>query len=151
MNKALLIIGKILIICGPLFPVPLGFILYPWFGYKIGMPMWGEEWGYWTPMFYVMGLGLLLCRISGYKAKDVSKYENIPFRETITSLLIRIIGWGLGVVAVFMLLTLLVIVFWFLFLTERVLISVPVLFGMALVGFLLWFGYTYYKRYNDRT
>lgn len=147
MQKALLIIGKALIICGPLFPVPLGWILYPWFGYKIDMPMWGIKVGYWTPMFYVMGFGLLLCFISRYKAKQNNELDNAPlYKSTITAYLHFLICGGLAIVGGFMLLTLLIVGFWYLFLTERILITIPILLGI----FLLWFGAGYYYKHRDK-
>lgn len=167
MQKILLLIGKALIVCGALFPFPLWYVLEPlvrgWH-YKVIDDYyydfdndWLSGWfwsiphepdKYWIPMFVVMGLGLLLCLLSRYRTKDADQYSAIPFRRSTPIILFYLIGLGLILVGAFMLLTVLVIAFWYLFLTERGLITIPICFGI----FLIWLGYMNYheNHKNDR-
>lgn len=98
------------------------------------------------PMFYVMGVGFLLCLISRYIAKDISKFRNLPFRDTMPALLLFLLCVGLVLIGGFMLLTLVIIAFWYLFLTENVLITIPILFAI----FLILAGAAYYNN-SDNT
>lgn len=147
-NKILLIIGKVLMIIPLLFPVPIGYIIYPWFGFQIDMPMWGIKNGYWWPLFGVFLLGVVLCLLSKYKTPYALEY---PIEATsqknmywVRRFLIKLFKWVLILLLSFWILAFLV----YLYTGDRSNYSTPITFVSLLIGFFVWVGIKVYKNSN---
>lgn len=148
MRKLLTIVGKCLIIFSLLWPVPMGFVIYPWFGYKIDMPMWGIKSGYWWPLLGILATGIGMCLIANYSAAPCDSKPK--FKSTVFFNVFKVLGYGLLIILGFFLLVLLVVGLYYLFLTPLIEIAVPAIFGIGIVGFLLYVGIKYYKdRHNQ--
>lgn len=137
--------GKCLILFSILWPVPFGFIMYPWFGYKIDMPMWGVERGYWWPLLIFLAIGILLCLISNYRSNTASQMHSARFKNTILGAAFKVIGYGGLAIIAFFIVSLLVVALYYLFLTPLIEYSVPIFAGIGIVGFLAYIGYLYYQ------
>lgn len=176
MRKKIMLLGKSLITFSLLWPIPVGLIIY-FLIYKplcalywtaetgaisadvlnfisntildpLGeMPLWGISHGYWWPLLYVVIAGITLCLLSRYASKE---YDNS--RQTIEDAPLRLL-WplvliGLGIIALFLAVTLIVVVLYHLFLTPLIVYSVPALFGLIILGLLIGFGVVYNKNYK---
>lgn len=176
MRKKIMLLGKSLITFSLLWPIPVGLIIY-FLIYKplcalcrtaetgaisadvlnfiantildpLGeMPLWGISYGYWWPLLYVVIAGITLCLLSRYASKG---YDNS--RQTIEDAPLRLL-WplvliGLGIIALFLAVTLIVVVLYHLFLTPLIVYSVPALFGLIILGLLIGFGVVYNKNYK---
>lgn len=141
--------GKCLIAFSLLWPIPFGFIMYPLFGYKINMPMWGVERGYWWPLLAILGIGVLLCLVSRYKASSAERIKNIRLKETLLWLTFEIQKRGIALIVAFFLVTILIIALHRLFFTSWITVSVPVCAAIGIVGFLLFVGWRYYNDHKD--
>lgn len=176
MRKKIMLLGKSLITFSLLWPIPVGLIIY-FLIYKplcalywtaetgaisadvlnfisntildpLGeMPLWGISYGYWWPLLYVVIAGITLCLLSRYASKE---YDNS--RQTIEDAPLRLL-WplvliGLGIIALFLAVTLIVVVLYHLFLTPLIVYSVPALFGLIILGLLIGFGVVYNKNYK---
>ena len=148
MRKLLTIIGKCLIVFSLLWPVPVGFVIYPLFGYKIDMPMWGIKAGYWWPLLGILATGILMCLIANYSSAPSNPRPK--FKTTVLFNVFKIFGYGLLIILGFILLVLLVVGLYYLFLTPSIEISVPVMFGIGTVGYLLYIGIKYYKEKHNQ-
>lgn len=137
--------GKCLILFSILWPVPFGFIMYPWFGYKIDMPMWGVKPGYWWPLLIFFALGVVLCLISNYHSKDASQMQSAQFKNTILWLAFKVLIYGGLTIMVFLIMVLLIVALYYLFLTPLIEYSVPIFAGIGIVGYLTFIGYSYYR------
>ena len=140
-----MLVGKCLILFSILWPVPFGFIMYPWFGYKIDMPMWGIERGYWWPLLIFLALGILLCLISNYHSKTASQMRLAQFKNTILGTAFKVIGYGGLSIIAFFIVSSLVVALYYLFLTPLIEYSVPIFTGIGIVGCLTYIGYLYYQ------
>ena len=176
MRKKIMLLGKSLITFSLLWPIPVGLIIY-FLIYKplcalywtaetgaisadvlnfisntildpLGeMPLWGISHGYWWPLLYVVIAGITLCLLSRYASKE---YDNS--RQTIEDAPLRLL-WplvliGLGIIALFWAVILIVVVLYYLFLTPLIAYSVPALFGLIILGLLIGFGVVYNKNYK---
>ena len=150
MKKFLLFLGKFLITFVALWPVPVGFIVYYSIGYKFDIPMWGEKAGYWWPLLGLLSFGFLLCLLSRYKGMSIEKLKSARFSDTIIGLIFRLLCVGLALGIIFWILTLLVVLFHYLFLTSAISVSVPVISGVAILAFLIHFGCKYYNNHSDK-
>ncbi len=136
MKKALLLIGKGLVAFSLLWPVPFGFVLYPWFGYKIDMPMWGVKAGYWWPLLGVLALGIIMCTIASYKSRIID--GQLPYSRTPIAYLMKATLWSLAIIGGLILLALTIIAIYHLFFTSLIEISVPVGACIGVVGYLIY-------------
>lgn len=177
MRKKIMLLGKSLITFSLLWPIPVGLIIYfliydslcalsRWM-VKIGVvsadvrsfilntilnplgeiPLWGISHEYWRPLLYIVIAGITLCLLSRYASKG---YDNS--RQTIEDAPLRLL-WplvliGLGIIALFWAVILIVVVLYHLFLTHLIVYSVPALFGLIILGLLIWFGVEYDKNYK---
>lgn len=112
--------------------------------------MWGVKSGYWWPLLGFLGSGFLLCLLSRYKGMSIEKLKSARFSDTIISPLFRILCLGLIAGVIFWALTLLVILFHYLFLTSAIAVSVPIIAGIAVLAFLIYIGCRYYKNHPDK-
>lgn len=148
MRKFLTIIGKCLIVFSLLWPVPVGFIIYPLFGYKIDMPMWGIKAGYWWPLLGVLVIGIVMCLLANYRSLP---YNPTPkFKATVLYNVTKVFGYGILAIIGFFLLVLFIVGLYYLFLTPLIEVSVPILFGTGIVGFLLYIGFKYYNERRNK-
>lgn len=174
MRKKIMLLGKSLITFSLLWPIPVGLIIY-FLIYKplcalfnwmaetgaisadvlnfisntilnpLGeMPLWGISHGYWWPLLYVAIAGITLCLLSRYASKGYDNsgqtIEDAPLR-----LLWPLVLIGLGIIALFWAVTLIVVGLYHLFLTRLIVYSVPALFGLVILGLLIGFGVGYSK------
>lgn len=176
MRKKIMLLGKSLITFSLLWPIPVGLIIYfliyeplcaLYWTAETGaisadvlnfiantildplgeMPLWGIRHGYWWPLLYVVIAGITLCLLSRYASKG---YDNS--RQTIEDAPLRLL-WplvliGLGIIALFWAVILIVVVLYYLFLTPLIAYSVPALFGLIILGLLIGFGVGYSKDYK---
>lgn len=178
MRKKIMLLGKSLVTFCLLWPTPVGFIIHfliyrplcSLFNWIIenenvssdaliltiraitrplgDMPLWGISHGYWWPLLYVMVAGLALCLFSRYVSKGVDARKQ-SIKDAPLRLLEPLILIGLGIVIAFWVVTLIVIGLCHLFLTDLIVYSVPVLFGLIIVGLLIGFGVGYWKHYKE--
>lgn len=111
--------------------------------------MWGVERGYWWPLLAILGIGVLLCLISRYKAPSAEQIKKIRLKETLLGLTFEIQKRGIALIAGFFLVTMLVIALHRLFFTSWITVYVPVCAVIGIVGFLLYMGWCYYNDHKD--
>lgn len=174
-RKFLTTLGKILIIACLLWPVPVGFILFPVFNslwdiplwgidkglwgentadtimecirFLNDMPLWGIKHGYWWPLLGIMALGIILCVVANYKG--VVDYSPSKESSSPISVILGLIFWTLIGIGGFMALILLIIGFYYLFFTEAIMYAVPIMLIGGLCAFLIWLGIRFYKENNS--
>ena len=149
MRKTIMILGKCLIIFSLLWPVPFGFIMYPWFGYKIDMPMWGVERGYWWPLLIILVIGIMLCLLSRYKSRSADAMKKAQLKDTMLAKALKLLNWGTLLIIVFFLVTLVIIALYYLFFTPMIYISVPVCAAIGVSCFLVYLGVRHYNNHKD--
>lgn len=111
--------------------------------------MWGVERGYWWPLLAILGIGVLLCLVSRYKASSAERIKNIRLKETLLWLTFEIQKRGIALIVAFFLVTILIIALHRLFFTSWITVSVPVCAAIGIVGFLLFVGWRYYNDHKD--
>lgn len=180
MRKKIMLLGKSLITFSLLWPIPVGLIIY-FFIYKPlcvlfnwmaengnvsadalnlmtnaiikpleEMPLWGISNGYWWPLLYVMVAGLTLCLFSRNVSKGVDKRKQ-SIKDAPLRLLEPFILIGLGIVIVFWVVTLILVGLYYLFLTDLIEYSVPILFCAILLAVLIWIGISYKRNWNKNS
>lgn len=163
MNKALLILGKILMIFSLLWPIPFGFVfpLLSWvkeiqphsFGWLQPILVWyydvmeqmvlGRYFGYWWPLLIVFASGFALCCLSSYKAQIDNTSENTisPYNY-----LFKTIKWTTVAVLVFLLFVLVIIGVYYAFFTRYLTIVFPVGAALAIAAYFIYVGVKFYKK-----
>lgn len=179
MRKKIMILGKSLITFSLLWPVPVGFVIYfliykplcALFNWMVEtgtisagilnfisstiispldkMPLWGVSHGYWWPLLYITAVGLAICLLSRYSSNDCNKKSS--FNGSPLMLLLPLTLIGLGIVAVFWVVTLIIIALYHLFLTDLIEYSVPILFCAILLAVLIWIGIAYKRNWNKNS
>lgn len=160
-NKTLLLIGKLLIAIGLLWPVPCGYIakwvlgLVPiessiWehdglasiLTYIDSIPVFGYNHGYWWPILMIVAIGFFICIIA-----CIEKTGDESFTVTPLWPFANLIKWCLiGVVCFHIVSALLIGVVWILQHFET---TMPFVIGIAVLVLLLVLGIGYYKK--DKT
>lgn len=146
-RKILTLLGKFLMIVALIWPIPIGYILYPLIGWQVDMPMWGVKPGYWWPLLGPFVVGLLMCLMARYKANQLP-YESVN-KFHVGRLLFKVIGWSVLIVLAFMVVSLLIAGFHYLFFTDMFEYSVPTLFCIIALVVIIVFGSAYYKNYDS--
>lgn len=179
MRKKLMLLGKSLITFCLLWPIPIGFAIYyliyrplcALFNWMAetgaistdalnfmsstiltplgGMPLWGISHGYWWLLLYIMAAGITFCLLSRYVSKGADKKNRQSIKDAPLRLLIPLIFIGLGIVAVFWAIAMIVVGLYHLFLTHLIAYSVPVLLGLIVIGLLIGFGVGYSKHHKE--
>lgn len=162
-NKTLLLIGKLLIAIGLLWPIPCGYMakwvlgLMPiesslWehdalasvLTYLNSIPVFGYSHGYWWPILMIIAIGILLCVIS-----SIGKAGDESFIATPLWLFMNLIKWCLvGVVCFHIVSALLIGAVWVLQHFET---TMPFVIGIAVLILLLVLGISYYKKDSHKT
>ena len=146
-RKILTLLGKFLMIVALMWPIPMGYILYPLIGWQVDMPMWGIKPGYWWPLLGPFVAGLLMCLVTRYKANQLS-YESVH-KLQVGRLLFKLIGWSVLIVLVFIVVSLLIAGFHYLFFTDMFEYSAPALFCIIALIAIIVFGVAYYNNYDS--
>lgn len=179
MRKTFMLLGKSLITFSLLWPIPIGFAIYyliyrplcasfNWMAETgaisadalnfmssailtpLGeMPLWGISHGYWWPLLYITAVGLTICLLSRYSSNDCNKQRS--FNSSPFMLLLPLTLIGLGIVAVFWIAIMLIIALYYLFLTDLIEYSVPILFCTILLAVLIWIGIAYKRNWNENS
>lgn len=116
-----------------------------------GIPRLGD--GYWWPLLGVMATGVILCVLSRYDSgtKEAVDKTNTAIGKRVRNISpYKIFGYGLLGIAGFYLVVLFFVAIYYLFFTELFEVTVPVLFGLLLLGFFIFIGYSYYYDYKDK-
>lgn len=180
MRKKIMLLGKSLITFSLLWPIPVGLIIYfliykplcvlfNWMAENGNvsadvlnlmtsaiikpleeMPLWGISHGYWWPLLYVMVAGLTICLFSRYVSKGVDKRKQ-SIKDAPLRLLEPFIFIGLGIVIAFWVVTLIIVGLYYLFLTDLIEYSVPILFCAILLAVLIWIGIAYKRNWNKNS
>lgn len=167
MDKALLIIGKFLIVLSFLWPIPCGYIVpfLGWIGelqpkiigsllpnmgnwyYKwVVLNTWGKHMGYWWPLLILLAVGCVLCYISKYQNnQDATSNENVTSPFLFLFILIK---YGVYCILGFWALVLAVLGIYYTFFTEYIFVIVPIVIVVAILSYLIYVGFRYYKNYK---
>ena len=163
MNKALLILGKSLMIFSLLWPIPFSFVspfltwvkvIHPHsFGWLEPILVWYDElvepmvlggyFGYWWPLLIMFALGFALCCLSSYKAQipNISDNTTSPYNY-----LFKTIKWTIVGVLIFLLLVLAIIGVYYALFTRLLTVVFPIGAVLAIVVYLIYVGVKVYKK-----
>lgn len=137
--------GKCLILFSILWPVPFGFIMYPWLYDKID-----SQYDYWWPLPIFLVLGIVLCLISNYHSKDAFQMQSAQFKNTILWIAFKVLAYGALTIIALLTIILLLKAYHYLFLTSLVEYSVPICAGIGAVGYFSYVGYRYYQNKKNK-
>lgn len=162
-KNTILLIGKLLIAIGLLWPIPCGYII-KWFleltplespiwnhsasasvlTYINSIPVFGYSHGYWWPILIVVTIGFLLCVFASAK-----KVGDEPYISTPLWLFMNLIKWCLiGVLCFHIVAALLISIVWIIQHFET---TIPFVIGTSVLVLLFMLGMNYYKKNEDKT
>ncbi len=157
-KKTVLLIGKLLIAIGLLWPIPCGYMvkwmleLVPsespiWnsnalasiLAYAYDIPVFGYSHGYWWPILIVITIGFLLCILASTEKASDESWITTPL-----SVFLSIIKWCLiGALSFHAIAALLIGIVWII---QHFEITMPLVIGAAVLMLLLILGVNYYKK-----
>ncbi len=150
MNKYLLGIGKVVMVLAAILTLPITFDLFKFHPQFLGVEVWGRGLYFWWPLLIVFVIGFLLCLASRYKCEDQKIYAEHKLRETFVGLSFKIFWWGVKIMIGFWGIILSIKLLHFLFLTEAINYTVPIMFGIIGIVFLIIVGLNFAAYYDDR-